>query len=58
VQIGTTPEDESRSIRSQAITVNEHQGYVARPPTPGEHEALGAGIDTMGIPRRGQPARG
>jgi hypothetical protein len=29
----------------------EHEGYISRPPTPGEREALEAGLDSMGIPR-------
>jgi len=29
----------------------EHEGFISRPPTAGEREALEAGIDGMGIPR-------
>jgi hypothetical protein len=31
----------------------DHEGYIARSPTPGEREALEAGIGAMGIPQRG-----
>lgn len=44
--------------RAQSLRqIIEHQGYIARPPTPGEREALETGIDAMGIPRSGQPTR-
>jgi hypothetical protein len=29
----------------------EAEGYISRPPTAGEREALEAGLDVMGIPR-------
>jgi hypothetical protein len=40
--------------RAQSLRqIIEHQGYIARSPTPGEREALEAGIGAMGIPQRG-----
>jgi hypothetical protein len=40
--------------RAQSLRqIIEHQGYVARSPSPGEREALEAGIDAMDIPRAG-----
>jgi hypothetical protein len=40
--------------RAQSLRqIIEHQGYIVRSPTPGEHEALEAGIGAMGIPQRG-----
>ncbi len=40
--------------RAQSLRqIIEHEGYIARSPTPGEREALEAGIGTMGIPQRG-----
>jgi hypothetical protein len=45
--------------RAQSLRqIIEHQGYIARTPTPGEREALETGIGGMGIPRHGQPTRG
>jgi hypothetical protein len=40
--------------RAQSLRqIIEHEGYIARSPTPGEREALEAGIGAMGIPQRG-----
>jgi hypothetical protein len=38
--------------RAQSLRqIIEHGGYIARPPTTGEAEALRAGLDKLGIPR-------
>lgn len=40
--------------RAQSLRqIIEHEAYISRPPTPGEREALEAGIGAMGIPQRG-----
>lgn len=40
--------------RAQSLRqIIEHEGYIARSPTPGEREALEAGIGALGIPQRG-----
>ena len=39
--------DRARSLRQ----IIEAEGYISRPPTAGEREALETGLDAMGIPR-------
>jgi hypothetical protein len=41
----------SANLAHQLRQTVETQGFISRPPAPGEREALEAGLDSMGIPR-------